>query len=681
MVKNNVELSKEYATKEAGYVKAVNIQYVFVSSWSSATELRSTTYYTSQASTDLSIMGSSTEMISADEISLTSFSVSVLLTATGTDTYLYTTFQPSDSTVSPSFLVDYLTSITGETSSYLSKEESTQLTLLTEESTELTSSMEENELFSSIIFSPSLKTPSELLFHTTFSVSTSLIDSDSDSSMISFTPTVQLISSGSETTSAYRDSTSMFLSTAQTIREVITMCSCNSEESHFQSDSNTISSTIGQPCYTTTIHPTTCSSNVQSTSIIETTSVDYKPCSCSLQPVKFVSSYSVSDAENIHTAILTSYNKHVLPEEPVIVQAEYNLLTINSLEMKTQTLTTSGWFTVQTYMDKIFLWKHRTYLRIAKIIWHPELIVENSVIGLTNLGQDDIQLRIQYDGEVRWEPPAILSTSCDMDVTFFPYDIQTCEVELASWGFPSTAVNLSFLKTHVNLNNYRTNGEWDLLSTDQHHGEIIEDDLTYSELLFSLHVQRLPGYYLMSVIFPVIVTAVLTSVTFMLPVESGEKVGYILTVLLALAVLLTLFSDSLPTTSKHTSVLVIFLTVTLGLASFVIILTVLIIRLYHKSDSDSMPQWVHKFANKCRGLRCKTATVELSDDKVSRKVNTKQGGKSAWNNNDTIRPFEDDKNTNKDLAEFFDKFCFFVFTVVYLIVVLGFTMTLGTLNN
>lgn len=268
------------------YIFQQNIQYVFVSSLSSATELRSTTYYTSQASTDLSITGSSTEMISADEISLTSFSVSVLLTATGTDTYLYTTFQPSDSTVSPSFLVDYLTSITGETSSNLSKEESTQLTLLTEESTELTSSMEENELISSIMFSPSLKTPSELLFHTTFSESTSLIDSDSDSSMISFTTTVQLISSGSETTSAYRDSTSMFLSTAQTIREVITMCSCNSEESHFQSDSNTISSTIGQPCYTTTIHPTTCSSNVQSTSIIETTSVDYKPCSSSLQPGK-----------------------------------------------------------------------------------------------------------------------------------------------------------------------------------------------------------------------------------------------------------------------------------------------------------------------------------------------------------------------------------------------------------
>lgn len=124
---------------------------------------------------------------------------------------------------------------------------------------------------------------------------------------------------------------------------------------------------------------------------------------------------------------------------------------------------------------------------------------------------------------------------------------------------------------------------------------------------------------------------------------------------------------------------VIFLTVTLGLASFVIILTVLIIRLYHKPDSDVMPPWVHRFANKCRTLKCKTATVSLTDDKVSRNVNTTpQGGKSVWSDKDTVRPFEDDKNTNKDLAEFFDKSCFFVFTVVYLMVVLGFTMTLGT---
>jgi len=42
-------------------------------------------------------------------------------------------------------------------------------------------------------------------------------------------------------------------------------------------------------------------------------------------------SYTVSDANNLHTTIFTGYNKLVLPEYPVTAQIQYNLLTINSL--------------------------------------------------------------------------------------------------------------------------------------------------------------------------------------------------------------------------------------------------------------------------------------------------------------------------------------------------------------
>ena len=142
-----------------------------------------------------------------------------------------------------------------------------------------------------------------------------------------------------------------------------------------------------------------------------------------------------------------------------------------------------------------------------------------------------------------------------MDLTFFPYDLQSCDIELASWGFHTDAVNLTFYKSNVNVEDYKTNGEWDLISTSQETSEITEDGLSYSKLLFQIVLKRLPGYYIMSVIFPVVLTSILISVTFILPVESGEKVGYVLTVLLALAVLLTLFADNMPTTSKHTSVL------------------------------------------------------------------------------------------------------------------------------
>ncbi|CAC5389555.1 CHRNA3 [Mytilus coruscus] len=310
---------------------------------------------------------------------------------------------------------------------------------------------------------------------------------------------------------------------------------------------------------------------------------------------------------------------------------------------------------------------------ILKLFMQPRTHISE----LSNLG-DDTTVRIQYDGEVRWELAAVLSTSCDMDVTYFPYDSQTCDIEVASWGFHTDAVKLTFLKTNLNLQDYTTNGEWDLVTTSQHSSELIEDGLAYSELLFRIVFERLPGHYIMSVIFPVIITAVLTSVTFILPVESGEKVGYILTVLLALAVLLTLFADNMPTTSKHTSVLVVFLTVTLGLASVVIIVTILIIRLYHEPEHFIAPNWIHALVRKWRKSRCSAVSINHLD-KSAVTENNPPTDRSNWNekdsNLDSIKPYT--PYSNKELAEFFDNFFFLVFTVLYILVTLCFTITLS----
>jgi hypothetical protein len=42
----------------------------------------------------------------------------------------------------------------------------------------------------------------------------------------------------------------------------------------------------------------------------------------------------------------------------------------------------------------------------------------------------------------------------------------------------------------------------------------------------------------------------------------------------------------------------VFLSVTLGLASLVIIITILIIRLYHKPDDYTVPDWLHRMVYK-----------------------------------------------------------------------------------
>ncbi|CAC5413832.1 unnamed protein product [Mytilus coruscus] len=299
-----------------------------------------------------------------------------------------------------------------------------------------------------------------------------------------------------------------------------------------------------------------------------------------------------------------------------------------------------------------------------------------SIDDLSSLG-DDTTVRIRYDGEIRWEVPAILSTSCDMDVTIFPFDSQTCDIELACWGFHTDAVNLTFLKTNLDLEDYSINGEWNIVSTSQHTSELTEEGLVYSELLFRIVFERLSNYYVTSVIIPVIITAVLTSVTFILPVESGEKVGYILTVLLALAVLLTLFTDSMPTTSKHTSVLVVFLTVTLGMASFVIIVTILIIRLYHEPEDYIAPNWMHSLVTKFRKSPNTAVDTNQIDQTEFTEKNQPTGSSRHGCCNEKVS-CENIKTTytNIELAEFFDNFLFVVFTVLYVLVTVCFTITL-----
>jgi len=56
-------------------------------------------------------------------------------------------------------------------------------------------------------------------------------------------------------------------------------------------------------------------------------------------------------------------------------------------------------------------------------------------------------------------------------------------------------------------------------------------------------------FHILNTLFPVVMMAVLSAMVFKLPVDSGEKIGFSLTVLLAYAVYLTLISENIPSTS------------------------------------------------------------------------------------------------------------------------------------
>jgi len=51
---------------------------------------------------------------------------------------------------------------------------------------------------------------------------------------------------------------------------------------------------------------------------------------------------------------------------------------------------------------------------------------------------------VSCDGTVLWIPQSIFFSSCPIDITHFPFDVQTCTLEFASWTFDGMQLDLDF---------------------------------------------------------------------------------------------------------------------------------------------------------------------------------------------------------------------------------------------
>jgi len=66
-----------------------------------------------------------------------------------------------------------------------------------------------------------------------------------------------------------------------------------------------------------------------------------------------------------------------------------------------------------------------------------------------------------FDGTCRWFPPGRFSLPCPIDISWFPFDEQTCSLTFQSWLYDGLKLNLTLAIDKVEIN--IANGEWDLL--------------------------------------------------------------------------------------------------------------------------------------------------------------------------------------------------------------------------
>ena len=160
---------------------------------------------------------------------------------------------------------------------------------------------------------------------------------------------------------------------------------------------------------------------------------------------------------------------------------------------------------------------------------------------------------VTADGFVLWVPGFKWRSSCPVDLTFFPFDKQVCQMEFMNWVYGERSANMTVTDAHVDQNYFVKGGEWSLLSTSvtMISRKIPDFPDTFPAVIVSLTLQRDPSYFTLNVIVPCVIITFMAVLVFFLPSESGEKISLGITVLLSYSVLLLMIADITPRTAKQ----------------------------------------------------------------------------------------------------------------------------------
>ncbi|KAL3868198.1 hypothetical protein ACJMK2_041030 [Sinanodonta woodiana] len=327
----------------------------------------------------------------------------------------------------------------------------------------------------------------------------------------------------------------------------------------------------------------------------------------------YINAQTSDDAKNLlHQMFYVSgYNKAVRPtyeqNTPTDVFIKFYLTSIIDFDSQKEKFTTSGYLILKWY-DYYLQWNSSTYGDLTSIfipqdnVWKPDISLQNGVSEFKELGSSSLFVYVKSNGSVSWYPFGIFESTCGIDITFFPFDIQTCTLDFVAWSYTKEEVNVMVWSDRIILDQYEENSEWSILDTSADTLQESDDAV----VVFTIQLKRKPLFVLLNIVVPVILLSLLNVCIFVLPAESGEKASFSVTVFLALAVFLTIVTATLPQNSEKVSFLGIYLVVMTVFSTMIVMLTLFTLRLnFRDVDADPIPSWLFKLHVIVEKVRCR----------------------------------------------------------------------------
>ncbi|XP_072943394.1 acetylcholine receptor subunit beta-like 1 isoform X1 [Epargyreus clarus] len=315
------------------------------------------------------------------------------------------------------------------------------------------------------------------------------------------------------------------------------------------------------------------------------------------------SGWCSEDEERLVRDLFRGYNKLIRPVQNMTqkVDVRFGLAFVQLINVneKNQIMKSNVWLRL-VWMDYQLMWDEADYGGIGVLrlppdkVWKPDIVLFNNADGNYEVRYKSNVL-IYPNGEVLWVPPAIYQSSCTIDVTYFPFDQQTCIMKFGSWTFNGDQVSLALYnnKNFVDLSDYWKSGTWDIIEVPAYLNIYEGNHPTETDITFYIIIRRKTLFYTVNLILPTVLISFLCVLVFYLPAEAGEKVTLGISILLSLVVFLLLVSKILPPTSLVLPLIAKYLLFTFIMNTVSILVTVIIINWNFRGPrTHRMPLWI-----------------------------------------------------------------------------------------
>ncbi|KAG5325740.1 ACHA7 protein, partial [Pseudoatta argentina] len=267
---------------------------------------------------------------------------------------------------------------------------------------------------------------------------------------------------------------------------------------------------------------------------------------------------------------------------------------------KNQLLITNLWLKLE-WNDVNMRWNVSDYggvrdLRIPPSrLWKPDVLMYNSADEGFD-GTYPTNVVVKNNGTCMYVPPGIFKSTCKIDITWFPFDDQRCEMKFGSWTYDGSQLDLQLQdESGGDISSFITNGEWHLLGVPGKRNEIYYNCCPepYVDITFVVIIRRRTLYYFFNLIVPCVLIASMAVLGFTLPPDSGEKLSLGVTILLSLTVFLNMVAETMPATSDAVPLLGTYFNCIMFMVASSVVSTILILNYHHRNaDSHEMGRWV-----------------------------------------------------------------------------------------